>query len=318
MWVTLKRPKAEYYWADSDIVWCPAESYVPTSGARLVVTLHDAAHLEPGVRHAKASVVAQRLKWWWMLRQLQSDGTTFVTVSRFSADRLLHYYPWIKGRLWVVPNAVPRRFLLPPSAEGDAAVGRLGLAGTRVVLVPGGLSHQKNGALIVAAWEIISRCRSGLSLVIAGRSEDDLSAQCLSLCPGVRLLGYVSDEILRSLYAQADVVWFPSLYEGFGMPVLEGMAAGKPVVSCSASAIPEVAGDAAILLPTDAPAQHAEAILALLEDSGVRREYAERGLQRAKQFSWDASAERLIEVFHNALGAAGSQTCSRRDFAEEG
>jgi glycosyltransferase involved in cell wall biosynthesis len=301
IWLTLKQPPTEHYWNDLDLVWCPAESYVPAARGRLVITLHDASHLEPVMQKARRGIAVQRMKWWWMFQRFRRDGAAFVTVSRYSADRLLHYYPWMQGRISVVPNAVSSRFLCPPSAEGDTELGKVELSGRRFVLVPGGLTPRKNGGLIAEAWGIIRRAGINVLLVIAGRCDEELAARCRSLGPEVRILGFVSDEAMRSLYGHAEVVWFPSIYEGFGMPVLEAMASGAPVVCCPAGAIPEVAGDAAILVPTDEPGRHAEAIVALLQQPALREEFVARGAQRAREFSWDASAARLEQVFRHVL-----------------
>jgi glycosyltransferase involved in cell wall biosynthesis len=300
-WLVTGSPKAESYWPETDIVWCPAEAYVPTARAHLVVTVHDVAHLENGVRRWQPGISAQRTKWSLMFRRLKSEAAAFVTVSQFSASRLCHFYPWIRDRVWVVPNATPKRFLSPPSADGDSEVSELKLGGTPFVLVPGGLTFQKNGQLILAAWKQIRKKINGAMLVIAGRSEPDLATDCLNLGPEVRILGYVSDEAMRSLYAKAEVVWYPSRYEGFGLPILEAMASGKPVISCLTSAIPEVAGDAAVLLSVNSPEQHAEAILAFLKSPDMRKEWANKGLYQAQKFSWEGSANALVGVFHQVL-----------------
>ena len=301
LWLALKQPKCESLWKEADVVWCPAESYIPSNRIPLVVTVHDAAHMESGLWPANGAHSAHQLRWRWLFRRLESDAAAFITVSQFSADRLAFFYPWMKDRLWVVPNAVPARLLAPPSADGDRFVHNLELSNTRIVLVPGGLTHRKNGELILAAWELVRRRMHNVTLVIAGSSDEDLVARCETGSNEVRHLGYVTDEVFRSLYEKADVVWFPSRYEGFGMPVLEAMACGRPVVASASSSIPEVAGDAAILLPVDSPEHHSEAIIDLLQNLEKREDYARRGLRRAQMFSWELSADRLVNVFHQTL-----------------
>jgi glycosyltransferase involved in cell wall biosynthesis len=111
------------------------------------------------------------------------------------------------------------------------------------------------------------------------------------------MVGYVEDEVLRSLYHHARVVWFPSRYEGFGMPLVEAMACGTPVVASNISSIPEISGDAATLMPPDDPSSHVEALDALIDDSTLRSEFQSRGRERANRFTWKKSASLLHEQF---------------------
>ena len=123
--------------------------------------------------------------------------------------------------------------------------------------------------------------------------------RCASGSMDVVLSGYVSDGLLNALYQRAAVVWFPSRYEGFGMPVIEAMAAGAPVVASKASSIPEVVGDAALLCGVDDAAGHVEAIRSLIDSEEARREICERSNTRAKQFTWTKSAQQLEQLFQS-------------------
>jgi glycosyltransferase involved in cell wall biosynthesis len=113
----------------------------------------------------------------------------------------------------------------------------------------------------------------------------------------VRFLGYVSEETLAVMYRLAAVFVFPSLYEGFGLPPLEAMASGTPVVTSNVSSLPEVAGDAALLINPYEPAAIADAMYRVLTDEPLRRSLREKGLRRAAQFSWEASARRVREIY---------------------
>ena len=115
------------------------------------------------------------------------------------------------------------------------------------------------------------------------------------------MLGFVPDEGLRALYGAARVVWFPSRYEGFGLPVVEAMACGTPVVTSRASSLPEIAGDAALLAPPDSAQAHVEAIDALLCDGSLHAELVRRGQARACEFTWSRSAEQLKTHFEGLL-----------------
>ena len=120
----------------------------------------------------------------------------------------------------------------------------------------------------------------------------------------MRLVGFVDDADLPALYSAADVFAFPSLYEGFGIPILEAMGCGTPVVTANTSSLPEVAGDAALLVdPYDVPGL-AHALWRLIDDAALRDALVERGVAQVARFTWRSAAERLLSVYHETLGQA--------------
>ncbi len=300
-WIMFDGPAAESYWPHAEIVHCTTESYVPTSGSRLVVTVHDAAYFDRA--HPRTFAAAkQQMKWRILYGTLSRSADVFHTVSRFSAERLAHAFPAIRSRLRVICNAVSSLFFEPfdfSSEPLDPVLARL--RGTRFILVPGGLHHRKNADMILRAWPILRSRFPDLTLVIAGNNHPDYVPAARSLGRSVKLTGYVEDEQLRALYHGAQAVWFPSHYEGFGIPVLEAMACGTPVIASNTTAIPEVSGDAAILISPDSVDQHLQAIEAVVNDSRLRADMCARGKRRAAPFTWAASAAQLHAVYSSLV-----------------
>ena len=303
-WLTLGSPRAERFWPEAQLVFCTAESYVPTRHAPSVVTLHDAAYFEQGEHGAHrrgAAYWKQRLKWQLLYRRLGRKVDLFHTVSQFSAERLGHFFPAIRSRLRVVHNAVSPHFFAPVQPGGTAFLHEHGLAERPFVLVPGGLHYRKNAELILEAVPALLREHPGLLVAVVNHSDSTYAARAEALGSGLRMLGFVPEEALRALYGAAAVVWFPSRYEGFGLPVIEAMACGAPVVASDASSLPEIAGDAALLrAPGDAKA-HAGAILSLLGDERAAAGLAEKGRARARQFTWERSADEMVHVFRSLV-----------------
>jgi glycosyltransferase involved in cell wall biosynthesis len=301
-WLYAHRPVAEEFWPECNVVWCPAESYVPVRSAALIVTVHDLAYFEEKAVGMWRDVWLQRLKWRCLFSVLARKADIFHVVSAFSAERLAYFFPVVSSRIRIVPNGLTPRFLQPASPAGESALRRRSL-GERYILLPGGLSWKKNAEAVLAAWPRIREQSPDVALVVVGQACASY-ARSIARESGVKLLGYVDDELLRSLYAKASVVWVPSRYEGFAIPVLEAMASGVPVVASRSGAIPEVAGDAALLVPPDSPRTHVDAIVSLLSDDHLRLELKKRGLQRVSRFSWKASAEKLLAVI-KALSHCG-------------
>lgn len=300
-WVLTQRPRAESFWPEAEIVYCTAESYVPTRRARLVVTSHDMQIFEPGAHAMSRSLLKARAKWWLMFRVLERHADRFHTISNFSAERLAHYFPGIASRIRVVPNGVSAAFFEPPPVEGLRVLADLGLADRSYVLVPGGLHFRKNAGLILEAWPEIRRARPELTLVIAGHNTAEFAERAKRL-PGVVLTGFQEEGALVALYTRALLVWFPSRYEGFGMPALEAMACGAPVVASDSTAIPEIAGPAAAALANpERPRDHVDAVLALAGDDAARSRAAIRGRAHARQFTWDRSTDLVMDSFRSLL-----------------
>jgi glycosyltransferase involved in cell wall biosynthesis len=113
--------------------------------------------------------------------------------------------------------------------------------------------------------------------------------------------GYVPGDDLPALYAGASLFVYPSLYEGFGLPVVEAMACGTPVITSNRSSLPEVAGDAALLVNPESESELMEALMRLLEDQQMREEYSWRSLQRSKQFSWETSAQETLKIYRKVM-----------------
>jgi glycosyltransferase involved in cell wall biosynthesis len=295
-WLLTGCPPAEAFWPDVDLVYSSFQTYIPARHTPLLVEVHDAALLDPGA-HAREWITYRRRFAAWMLGQvLSATGGYVLTISKFSAGRLLHHFPRLRGRLYWVHHGVTPRFLLPPSPEGEAFLRQHGLSDRPYVVVPGGLHHRKNADLLLRAWAGI-KDRVNARLVIVGSSHPRYAEQLARQDPAALATGFVSDEVLCSLYRSAAVAWFPSRYEGFGLPILEGMACGTPMLASNATSVPEVAGDAAVLADVDSPEAHATELTRLLADRGLRDEYAKRGVARAKLFSWDRSAAAIESVF---------------------
>ncbi len=203
------------------------------------------------------------------------------------------------SKLHVIHNAPHPIFGSVTTTDVEEEVHRLS-GGTPYILMPGGLSLRKNADLILKTVPILARELPGVKLIVAGSNDPSFLSRLNAIeKKNVVLPGYVSDEVLNALYQEATVVWFPSRYEGFGMPVIEAMAAGAPVVASKASSIPEVVGDAALLCDMDNPGEHVEAIRSLIDSSLIRRETCERSNEQAKQFTWASSAQQLEKLFQS-------------------
>jgi glycosyltransferase involved in cell wall biosynthesis len=298
-WILTNRPAAEDYWADTDLVHCTAESYVPTRKARLAVTCHDAQHFEPGAHRASFWLAKQRLKWRLLFARLHREADMLQMISQYAADRTAHFFPGLRDRLRVIPNAASQSFFLPPTEEGRLVLQRLGLVGRRFILVPGGLQFRKNADLILNVWPKIAAHDPDLLLVIINHADPVYLDRAKALGTSCILGGFQEEQQLVALYQAALLVWFPTRYDGFGMPVIEAMASGTPVISSNTTGIPEVAGDAGILLSPDDEALHTSTIIDLLNDSASLEEFSRKGRARAANFTWAHSSQKLLSAFRS-------------------
>lgn len=219
-----------------------------------------------------------------------------VCPSQFSADEVAH-------RLGVdapvaIHNGVDPRFALADPIHSD----RLTDLGIRspFVLHAGGCSERKNLAGLAAAWPGVRSARPDVELVLVGPPDERRDRLFASLAGAVRT-GRLDDDVVPRLMAAAAAVVVPSTYEGFGLPALEAMAAGVPVVAADRSSLPEVCGDAALLVEPDGPGL-AEGLLAVLEGGPDTAKMVERGRTRASKFTWEASAAAHAALWRSAAG----------------
>ncbi len=287
-----------------DVLWVPAHVLPLIHPRRAVVTIHDLGYLH--YPEGRSSYL--RLSTAWSARA----AAHLIAVSeatRSDLVRALHVPP---AKIAVIHHGVDERFRLvtDPAALG-AIRERYGLVGPYVLYV-GTLRPRKNLVRLVEAFARLSIGEGRLWLVLAGRkgglTDETLAAvKRLGLTDRVLFTGYVPDEDAPLLMAGARLFVLPSLYEGFGLPVLEAMACGVPVVCANVASLPEVAGDAALLVdPTDVAAL-AEAMRQALTDTDLRRDLIARGFRQAARFSWDRCAAETLAVLHWVGRGAGGQ-----------
>ncbi|MCL4541914.1 MAG: glycosyltransferase family 4 protein [Chloroflexi bacterium] len=279
----------------SDVLWSPTNTG-PLAVGRQVVTVHDAAIFDhPEWFHPKV-VLWYRL----LIPRLMARASIIITDSQFSKTRLLHHTRVSAEKIIVVPCGVDNRFQIARGTPHlfPQTVPHLP---SRYVLAVGTLEPRKNLRRLLSAWEIVMRHTQDVVLLLSGQQSTVFSDSHIDKSAvGVRFIGHVDDRDLPLLYARAAAVAYPSLYEGFGLPVLEAMAAGVPVVSTTAPALREVAGDAALLVDPYNEEALADALLRVLEDSGLSGELVSRGIARAAQFTWEKTAEGVMEILEQA------------------
>jgi glycosyltransferase involved in cell wall biosynthesis len=267
---------------------CPA-NLAPLAFPRSVVVIHDAAPLRHPEWYSRAYSAWQRL----VLPAIAGRAQRVIAVSAFARAELVELLGLHADAIAVVPGGVDERFT--PHADPAPAKSAHALERPYVLCVASQTARKNLAALVPAARAL---ARDGVEVVVAGGHRPQFARE--AGLDGLRLLGHVDDALLPGLYAGAAAFALPSLYEGFGLPVLEAMACGTPVVAASAGALPDTCGGAALLAEPGGEA-FADALTALLRDRGERDRLRAAGLVRARSFSWAATAEAV-----DALLSAGA------------
>jgi glycosyltransferase involved in cell wall biosynthesis len=262
-----------------------------------VVLIHDLAPL----RSPKGVPLLRKLSYLTRIPFVLSRSTAIVTTSQSVKAQLLQQYRHIHENKVSVVNLGYDSIRFHTKALNSISLAKYGLKPNKYLLYLGSISRNKNIHNIIIAYSK-SQCKDW-QLVIAGKALDpDYKVELFQLIknnclePNVAILDYVNSDDLPSLYCGASLFIFPSYYEGFGLPILEAMACGVPVITSNRYSMPEVAGDAAELVDPDNPEQIAEAIRRILTDPALWRDMAERGLQRVTLFSWHKAASQVLSV----------------------
>jgi glycosyltransferase involved in cell wall biosynthesis len=264
------------------------------------VLVHDLIVFMPDSRPQRSAAWIERAT----IRPAIRRARRLVCNSRSTEADLVRLFPRAAGRTAVIPFAADRSFHEPGAPDRLASVARRhGVEPGRYVMATGTLEPRKNLTRLIRAHAALpTELRRDHPLLIAGprgwEEREILSA--VAGGDGVRLAGYVPDEDLAALYAACAVFCYPSLYEGFGLPVLEAMAAGAPVVTSQVSSLPEVGGDAVVYVDPEDEAAIGAALQRLLASPAERAELAERGRHRAAEFSWERTTRAVLGELERA------------------
>jgi glycosyltransferase involved in cell wall biosynthesis len=265
-----------------------------------VVTVHDLSF----TRRPELFGIRDRLLLGGLVPGSVRRAQRVIAVSRFTRDDLIDRYGLDPARVVAIRNGVSARFRPDPEAASEAR--RQHSLARPFVLFVGALQPRKNAPALLDAFARL-RGHDGLELVLAGGDRGGLPdvrerIRTLGLGPRVRLLGHVSEATLPGLYTAAELLAFPSLYEGFGLPALEAMACGTPVCASSTTGLGEAVGDGGVTFDPRSVEEIAESIQQVLDDPELRATLRANGLERAGRFTWRRSAEETAAVYREAIG----------------
>ena len=273
----------------------------PLTPCRAVVTIHDCIHLR--FPQYLPNRLAHAYAWgqcWAAARRARR----ILTVSQASKEDILHFLDIPESKVTVIPNAIDERFHLPCTEEAMVRVRERYQLPERFIMYAGNVKPHKNLERLIDAYVSVRRRGFddvGLLLTGSEVSRYSMLRRALhrhQLHRHVRLLGYQTIETLSVLYRLAEVFVFPSLYEGFGLSPLEALACGTPVVASNVTSLPEVLGDAAVLVDPHDPEAIADGITRVLDDAALRTTLHEKGLERVGHFSWEQSVRRVHRIYH--------------------
>jgi glycosyltransferase involved in cell wall biosynthesis len=305
VWHRLRAPiPVELFTGKLDVFHGLDYSLPPALRARRVVTIHDLAF----ITHPECAVPSLARYLHRVVPHAVRSADRVVADSQRTADDLVERLGVPRDKISVIYLGVDPAYapIHDPARLADADA-RYALRHP-LVLAVGTIEPRKNYARLIEAFARASRASDGPAmLAIAGRKgwlyEGVFeAAERYGVSDRVRFLHYVPEDDLPALYATADVLAMPSLYEGFGIPVLEAMATGTCVVCSDGGSLPEVAGDAALIVLPEDVASLADALSRVVRDAGLRASLAARGLERAKRFSWEATARAQLAVYHSVMG----------------
>jgi glycosyltransferase involved in cell wall biosynthesis len=296
LWEQLYLPAA----SRGRLLWSPNNTG-PLAVSRQVCTIHDIIPID------RPEWFSPRFSAWyrWLLPRLVRRVQHIIAVSEFTRQRLMERFGVEPGKVTVVWNGVDAQFTPQPAEAIEEMRRALGIRGPRYLLATGSRDPRKNLTRLLEAWRLLlRRLPEDLELVVTGREESSLvfsMAKTVDTPPRVRFIGYARQEQLPALYSGALALIYPSLYEGFGLPPLEAMACGTPVVTSAATSLPEVVGGAAVLVDPANTESIAEGVRRVVECADLRNQLREAGLARVREITWDRSAAQARRVLREQL-----------------
>ncbi len=289
----LKKLKADLFHSPSFVapLYCPC---------RLIMTVHDVNHMVFPQYYGRIHQVYYR----HVVRPSALKARKILTVSRFSRSEIIKFLGISPEKIIVTYNGIDNAFKVIDKTGVLEAVRRRYRLPAKFALYVGNKKPHKN---VERLMESFSRVRTDCALVMTVEPDSRLTAlaEDLGLAGRVIFTGNVAGHDLPVLYNLAAVFVFPSLYEGFGLPPLEAMACGTPVITSNRSSLPEVTGEAALLVDPYSSEELTAAIDRVLQDEGLCREMAAKGLLQAAEFSWEETARQTLEVYKEVLKGGG-------------
>lgn len=303
LWMTIGAPKIEHLLdIPVDIVHVNDMGYVVSTSKPFAVTVHDLGSLiHPEFFNNNSSWIIQR-----SLEHAIKKAGAFICVSHATADSLVEYVQGrysvdLSKRTFVSHEGISDTFLQPADLSALVMDNGINFLRQPYILAVGKISPRKNLEMVIRALDKL-QSRIPHHLVTVGGDGWDFKGikkliADLGLTGRVHSLGFVSEETLNALYAKACLFIYPSLFEGFGLPILEAMASGCPVITSNLSSLPEVAGEAALLINPYNLDEMASAIEAICIDSSLASTLQRNGKKRAGQFSWEKCAKETAQIY---------------------
>ncbi|MFN6481891.1 MULTISPECIES: glycosyltransferase family 1 protein [unclassified Nostoc] len=295
-WKLFGYPRMDKYLPEQiDWLYAPMETYIPVLKCPVAVTIHDVQAFETNLPWSRTWQHQWfRYKWGRWVRRALSDCRVVFTVSEFSKQRMVELLGGDPHKIVVVGNGVEQSFFditSINSADLKRPVEAL------YTLVIGGLRQKKGGDYVLAVAKALLERKSNLKIVVAGELEADY-IEAAKAHSNITLLGMVPDEELPRLLRQASSLLFLSLYEGFGMPALEAMAVGTPAIVCNRASLPEVVGDAGIVVNPEETDAIAEILINLEANPRLAEQYVQRGRKHAAEHTWLRCVNRVVTALH--------------------
>lgn len=269
--------------SSTDLLWCPTNS-APLLSKRKVVTLHDCAVFY------NPSWFSKKYRYWrkFVLPKLASSSLGIITVSDFSKNVICSALGVSDDFVKVIPNGINTEFF----QKMDDVLSKRLIERLRInkpyFLTVGSMDPRKNLSTLLRAWDKFNRSSNrNYDLVVVGGSNHNFYTELNYDVGNVIFTGYVSDEELKAIYQNAHTFIYPSLFEGFGLPVLEAMTFGLPVLSSNSTALPEVGGDSVLYFDPRSIDEMLHAIIEITSNPSLHKQYSEYSLARVKEFSWE-------------------------------
>ncbi len=289
-WEMIRRPPG--------VLFVPSH-VIPAWHPHSVVTIHDLGYIhEPDAHPAK-----QRQMLEWTTRWSYRAASKIIAISRSTKKDLIDHYQVPESKIQVIHHGISPTFARATSAEVADLKNALNLPDHYVLFV-GTIQPRKNIARIAAAMVQLEAAGLPHKLVITGKTgwlagEVERELASTGRPDLILRIGYVADGDLPALYSGADVFCFPSLYEGFGLPVLEAMACETPVVTSNRSSLPEISGDAALLVDPTSVDEISASLIRVLTDQDERARLTAAGLKRSRNFTWSRTANETLELLES-------------------